>query len=77
MLKLFVDPLKSLPKLIRVRFSALGIGQDLPGFFFLRVEGQDVGLEAADLLRNPALGVLAAKKDMEQWINRSQLGEEK
>ena len=37
---------------------------------------EDLGLEADDLFRNPALGVLAAKEDVQQGIDRAQLGEE-
>ena len=40
------------------------------------MQHDDVALEADDLFRNPALGILAVEEDVEQRVDGSQFGEE-
>lgn len=72
-----MKPLKPLPECIEARLAALRFEENLLGFCLSRMQSPNVSLNTDNLLGHPALRILAAKQDMEQWINRSQLGEEK
>ena len=57
--------------------SAPQFVEDMRDFDLSIAKREDVGIEAGDLFRDPALGVLAVKEDVEQGIDRSEFGEGK
>ena len=73
--RLVVESLVILGELRRLKISQLRGVADLPGFFGLGVQQDDLLADRIDLGRDPALGVLALEKDIEKRQYCRELGE--